>query len=87
MNKKMTRKEAISYFKTLTGELGLDSYIVLSAATRGKTISELLDRPSVELGTEYAAVVGLVKIFGIKKKDLKDSTESDGHCGQRRYVS
>lgn len=73
MNKKMTRKEAISYFKTLTGELGLDSYIVLSAAARGKTVSELLDRPSVKLGTEYAAVVGLVKKFGINKKDLEDS--------------
>lgn len=67
----MRRQQAVEFFKQITDDLGLDSYVALNVIRREKVVKELLDRPCAPVGVEYAALIGLVKKFDIIKVDLK----------------
>ena len=67
----MRRQQAVEFFKQITGDLGLDSYIALNVIKREKVVKELLDRPCAPVGVEYAALIGLVKTYNIDKIDLR----------------
>lgn len=66
----MTKKEAIEWFKEITGGAGVDRYAALDVIRRGSVAEKLWDDPSFTLGVEYGVCIALVKAFNISNEDL-----------------
>ena len=66
----MTKKEAIEWYKEITGGTGVDRYAALDIIRRGSVAKKLWDDPSFTLGVEYGALIVLVKAFDISDEDL-----------------
>ena len=66
----MTKKEAIEWYKKITGGAGVDRYAALDVIKRGAIAEKLWDDPAFTLGMEYGVLIALVKTFDLTEKDL-----------------